>query len=126
LASSKTAQLHAQIRRELTTRREQLAAELRQSTAEFISDEPNYTDSIDQAAAESDKTITLQIKNRGRDLLVQIDEALRRIDSGSFGCCELCEEEISEGRIKAFPLTTLCIDCKAELESEGLRYQSRV
>lgn len=112
-------------RKQLLARRETMAADLRQATAAFIGDEASYTDSVDQAAADTDKTLALQMKNRDRDILWQIDEALRRIDSGVFGECERCSEAISEARIKAFPLTTLCIDCKAELESEEHRFPGR-
>lgn len=112
-------------RKELFTRREAIAAELRLATSQLINDEVTYTDSVDQAAAETDKSFTLQLKNRDRDLLWQIDGAIRRINEGSFGDCERCDESISEGRIEAFPFTTLCIDCKAELESEEHRFPGR-
>lgn len=105
----------------LLSRREALAQDLRQATQNFIDDEPSFADSVDQASADTDRTVTTSLKNRERDVLRQIDEALRRIESGEFGTCEQCEEEISEARIKAFPFTTLCIDCKAELESEQRR-----
>ncbi len=105
--------------------RETLVGNLRRSTAELIDDDSSYTDSIDQASADVDKSFLLQMKNRDRDLLLQVDEALRRIESGEYGECEQCGESISEARMKAFPLTTLCIDCKAELESpRGARHGS--
>lgn len=113
-------------RRDLFARREALAADLRQATAGFINDDTTYGDSLDQAAADVDKAFLHQMKNRDRDILWQIDEALKRIDDGVFGTCERCDESISEARIKAFPFTTLCIDCKAELESEERRAPSRV
>ena len=109
----------------LMNRREALAADLREATAGFINDEVSYTDSIDQAAADTDRSFTLQLKNRDRNVLWQIDEAIRRIDAGAFGACERCSEPIAEARIKAFPFTTLCIDCKAELESEDHRFPGR-
>lgn len=108
----------------LLSRREALARDLRQATQDFIEDEPFYADSVDQASADVDRTLSMNLKNRERGVLKQIDEALRRIESGDFGKCEQCEEEISEARIKAFPFTTLCIDCKAELESEQRRISS--
>ncbi len=108
------------------SRREALAEDLRQATAELINDESVYTDSVDQAAAETDKNMTLQMKNRERNVLWQIDEAIKRLDEGTFGECERCGEMISEGRIEAFPSTTLCIDCKAELESEEHRFPGRL
>ena len=42
----------------------------------------------------------------------KIEESLKRIDVGKYGFCEECEEEISEGRLEARPVTTLSIDCK--------------
>lgn len=112
-------------RKQLVERREALAEDLRLATAQLINDESVYTDSVDQAAAETDKSFTLQMKNRERNVLWQIDEAIKRLDDGSFGECERCGEGISEGRIDAFPFTTLCIDCKAELESEEHRFPGR-
>jgi DnaK suppressor protein len=105
----------------LLSRREALAKDLREATQGFIEDEAAFADSVDQASADVDRTFAMNLKNRERDVLRQIDEALRRIESGAFGQCEQCDEEISEARIKAFPFTTLCIDCKAELESEQRR-----
>jgi DnaK suppressor protein len=112
-------------KRDLLTRRQSLAQELTQATADFINDEPNFADAVDQAAADTDKTITLHIKNRDRNILWEIDEALRRIEAGTFGECERCGESITEARMKARPSTTLCIDCKAELESEQNRFPGR-
>ncbi|MFZ9594467.1 MAG: TraR/DksA family transcriptional regulator [Bdellovibrionia bacterium] len=113
------------VRKQLLSRREAIAAELRLVTSQLINDESVYTDAVDQAAAETDKNFTLQLRNRERKVLWQIDEAIKRLDSGTFGQCERCEESISEGRIEAFPFTTLCIDCKAELESEEHRFPGR-
>src|ERR1700746_3369202 len=96
-------------RKQLVARRDTISHGLRIATAEFINDEASYTDSIDQASADIDKSFAMQMKNRERDTLVQIEEALRRIEAGAFGECERCEEPISEARIKAFPFTTLCI-----------------
>jgi DnaK suppressor protein len=54
-------------------------------------------------------------------LINKITEALERIDSGTFGICEVCEEEIGEARLRARPVTTLCIDCKMEQERQEKR-----
>src|SRR4051812_46381039 len=105
-------------RKELTRRRDTLASEVRAATERMINDDVAYADAVDQASADSDRAISVQIKNREREVLMQIDQALRRLEEGIFGECERCGDEISEARIKAFPFTTLCIDCKAELESE--------
>lgn len=112
-------------RKQLTARRDKISAGLSRATQELLNEETLFTDTIDQASAEVDRAMTMQMKDRERANLILVNEALRRIEDGSFGTCERCEEKISEARIKAFPLTTLCIDCKAELESEGHRYPSR-
>jgi DnaK suppressor protein len=113
-------------KKELTLRRDTLAREVRQATQDMVNDDETYADSVDQASADADRAVSVHIKNREREILVQIDQALRRMEEGIFGECERCSEDISEARIKAFPFTTLCIDCKAELESEENRYPGRL
>ena len=113
-------------KKELNKRRNTLAQEIRVATEEMINDDETYADSVDQASVDADRAVSVHIKNREREVLVQIDQALRRMEEGIFGECERCGEDISEARIKAFPFTTLCIDCKAELESEENRYPGRL
>jgi DnaK suppressor protein len=60
----------------------------------------------------------VRIRDRERKLISKIKEALERIEGGTFGICEVCGEEISEERLKARPVTTLCIDCKTEEEEK--------
>jgi DnaK suppressor protein len=113
-------------KKELNRRRDTLAQEVRQATEDMINDDETYADAVDQASADTDRAVAVHIKNRERDILVQIDQALQRMEKGIFGECERCGEDISEARIKAFPFTTLCIDCKAEIESEENRYPGRL
>ncbi|OFY98470.1 MAG: hypothetical protein A2070_01375 [Bdellovibrionales bacterium GWC1_52_8] len=112
-------------RKQLLARRDALRKELSIKTAQLLDDEDTFADAVDQASAETDKAISVSMKNRDEGLLTQLDEALRRIDAGAFGSCRECGESISEGRLQAFPMTTLCIDCKAELESEKQRFPGR-
>lgn len=112
-------------RLELVTKRDSLATELLKATTEFIEDDSAYADSVDQAAAEVDKSLQLQMKNRERGILQQIDEALRRIEAGTFGVCSRCSEAISEARLRASLLTNLCIECKGEIENEDNRFANR-
>jgi DnaK suppressor protein len=113
------------IRAQLIRRKDSLSAEVTQATQGFIEDDHSYSDSIDQAAADTDKTVAVQVSNREREGIREIEEALRRLDAGSFGICNDCGDEISEARMKAYPETTLCIVCKAEQESEKNRYGGR-
>jgi DnaK suppressor protein len=91
----------------------------------MLDEEINFTDAVDQASQDTDRGIAVQIQNRERMILAQIDEALRRIEAGVFGSCESCGEDISEARLRAQPSTTLCIDCKAEIESQRQKYPGR-
>ncbi len=113
-------------KKQLLLRRETLTEALSQSTQNMINEEPFFADSVDQAAADADRTIQMRMKDRDLAMVHQIDAALRRIDAGTYGMCERCDDKIQPARMKAFPLTTLCIDCKAELESEGNRYSAKL
>jgi DnaK suppressor protein len=77
----------------------------------------NYPDPTDRASIESDRNFILRLRERERSLLVKIDEALERIDSGDFGICESCGSDIGVKRLEARPVTTLCIDCKTRAEA---------
>lgn len=77
----------------------------------------NFPDPTDRASLETDRNFLLRIRDRERKLIEKIKEALERIDLGSFGICEVCSKEISEERLMARPVTTLCIDCKKKQEA---------
>lgn len=78
----------------------------------------NYADPADRATAESDRSFTLRLRDRERRLIKKIQEALQRIEDGAYGLCEDCGEDIGVPRLKARPVTTLCIKCKARQEEE--------
>lgn len=77
-----------------------------------------FPDVSDQASAEVDQNFTMRIKEREQKLLKKIDEALDRLKKNTYGICERCEEEIPYQRLKARPVTTLCIACKTLQEQE--------
>ena len=81
-------------------------------------DKENFPDPTDRAALEFNRNFMLRIRDRERKLITKIDEALARIEHGTYGLCEECEEEIGVERLKARPVTTLCIDCKAAQEAQ--------
>jgi len=78
----------------------------------------NFSDLGDQATAETDQNFFIRLREREQKLLKKIDEAVERINSGTFGICDSCGGEISFKRLKARPVTTLCIDCKTKQEAE--------
>ena len=75
-----------------------------------------FADPADRATAESDRSFTLRIRDRELRLIRKIQAALQRIDEGVYGICDECGEEISLSRLKARPVTRLCINCKAKQE----------
>jgi DnaK suppressor protein len=77
---------------------------------------PEDKDEVDQANADIEQSMRMQLKNRENFTLKKITEALRRIEEGNYGECESCEEPIELRRLQARPTTTLCIACKEEEE----------
>jgi len=77
-----------------------------------------FPDVSDQASAEVDQNFSMRIRERERKLLKKIDEALERMNAATYGICERCSEDIPYKRLKARPVTTLCIECKTLQEQE--------
>ncbi|WDP90119.1 MAG: TraR/DksA C4-type zinc finger protein [Desulfobacter sp.] len=71
---------------------------------------------VDRAATHRDQDMKLRIKSRESRLIKKIRLALDRIENGTYGICEACEEPISLRRLEARPVTTKCIDCKEREE----------
>ena len=76
----------------------------------------NQPDDIDRASLETDKSIDLRTKDRARKLIVKIDQALERIEDGSYGYCEETGEEIGVERLIARPIATLCVEAQERHE----------
>jgi DnaK suppressor protein len=74
-------------------------------------------DPNDRGTVESERNWALRLGDRDRRLATKIEAALARLDKGTFGVCEECGRPIGAARLRARPVTTLCIDCKTESES---------
>lgn len=116
-ASSRAKGKYAGIRRDLERQRAAILAEVGEVLTTRKSQE-TFADVSDQASAEADQNFSMRIKEREQKLLKKIDEALDRMDKQTYGICERCEEEIPYERLKARPVTTLCIACKTLQEQE--------
>jgi DnaK suppressor protein len=113
----KPAGKYADIRRDLQRQR----ADLLEEAGITLTNRPElaaFPDLSDQATAEVDQNFTLRLKEREQKLLKKIDEALDRMDTRTYGICERCGQEIPYKRLKARPVTTLCIECKTLQEQE--------
>jgi DnaK suppressor protein len=65
---------------------------------------------------ESDRNFELRLRGREQKLLEKINEALDRLDEGTYGICEECGCNINAKRLEARPVASFCIDCKTEME----------
>ncbi len=101
----------------LQGRLSELFEEAEKTVAGMTDTEETFPDPTDRATLESDRNFMLRIRDRERKLISKIREALQRIEDGEFGVCESCGDDIGIERLKARPVTTLCIDCKRKQEA---------
>jgi DnaK suppressor protein len=110
-----------EIREELLAERAQLVHQVEELDAE--ADVNNWReggfddDPADAGSASFERETAQSLSNHARSLLTQIDDAVRRIDSGAYGTCESCGKPIESARLEALPHATLCMDCKRRLET---------
>jgi len=85
--------------------------------------DPEGGDVCDIASSDRERELTLRLSERGREKLKQLEEALERVEDGSFGTCEQCEAKIPKGRLKVLPFSTTCVDCKSKQEKHRKLYE---
>jgi len=81
-------------------------------------DTNDLPDEMDLASSEYLQSFEFRLRGREKSLLSKLDLALKKITDGTFGICEICEEQIGKKRLEARPETTLCIKCKEDQERE--------
>src|SRR3954447_6055378 len=107
-------------REALVARKEQILKQLNEELKEGKESALDEgMDTYDLASEERDREINLILSDRDRDKLQAIEDALERINDGSYGICEMCEEEIAPERLEALPFTRLCVTCQGETEKEA-------
>jgi DnaK suppressor protein len=84
----------------------------------MVLDANDLPDEMDLASSEYIQSFEFRLRGREKSLLSKLDHALKKIDDGSFGICEICEEPIGKKRLEARPETSLCIKCKEDQERE--------
>jgi RNA polymerase-binding protein DksA len=73
-------------------------------------------DQADAGSKTFEREQELSIANNRRDLLMQMERAMERLDKGTYGRCESCQQPIPKPRLQAFPSATLCVTCKQREE----------
>ncbi|GAB6162323.1 RNA polymerase-binding protein DksA [Desulfothermus naphthae] len=105
-------------RNQLEKMLEEIEQKGKQTIEEMVDSSSSYPDPADRASVESEQFFALRLRDRERKLKKKILEAIERIENGTYGICEACGGEISIARLKARPVTTLCIECKNKQEEE--------
>ena len=118
-----------QLRQLLITERVKLAEEIKTiareastSPRDASGDLSAYTVHMaDMAADTYDRELSMNIASSEQELLYQIDDALKRLDDGSYGVCQQCNQPIAMSRLKAVPYASMCIGCQRSKEQKNKR-----
>jgi DnaK suppressor protein len=96
--------------------KEDILRESRETLSHLQTDTENHPDIADRASSETDRALELRTRDRQRKLISKIDEALRRIEDGSYGYCEETGEPIGVARLEARPIATLSLEAQERHE----------
>ncbi len=105
----------------LKTQREELVKSLKE-TNEHLKNQEREADENDRASLEEERWLELRIRERESKLIAKIDEALQRIEDGTYGYCEETGEEIGLKRLLVRPTATLSIEAKQRRENVEKAY----
>ena len=103
-------------RRKLTIWKDAILREAQDTLSQLQVDSLREADLNDRASSETDWSIELRTRDRQRKLIAKIDAALRRLDDGEYGFCEVTGEPISLGRLEARPIATMTIEAQERHE----------
>ena len=103
-------------RRKLIAWKNDLLTETRETIAGLQDSTRNIPDIADRASEETDRALELRTRDRQRKLVSKIDAALRRIDEGEYGYCDVTGEPISLKRLDARPIATMSLEAQERHE----------
>ena len=103
-------------RQKLLNWKEDILRESRETLSHLQTDTENHPDIADRASSETDRALELRTRDRQRKLISKIDEAMRRIEDGSYGYCEEPGEPIGVARLEARPIATLSLEAQERHE----------
>ncbi len=96
--------------------KEDILRESRETLSHLQTETENHPDLADRASSETDRALELRTRDRQRKLISKIDDALRRIEDGSYGYCEETGEPITLARLDARPIATLSLEAQERHE----------
>jgi DnaK suppressor protein len=103
-------------RQKLLDWKDDILKESRETLTHLQSETENHPDLVDRASSETDKALELRTRDRQRKLISKIDEAMRRIEDGSYGYCEETGEPIGLARLEARPTATMSLEAQERHE----------
>ena len=106
----------AYFRKKLLDWKDEILRESRETVAHLQKETENHPDVADRASSETDRSLELRTRDRQRKLISKIDDALRRIEDGSYGYCEETGEPITLARLEARPIPTLSLEAQERHE----------
>ena len=103
--------------------REDILKEAKETLQHLQEENQNHPDLADRASSETDRAIELRARDRQRKLIAKIDEALTRLDDGTYGYCEETGEPIALRRLEARPIATLSVEAQERHERRERVYR---
>ena len=103
--------------------KEDILKEAKETLLHLQEENQNHPDIADRASSETDRAIELRARDRQRKLISKIDEALGRIEDGTYGYCEETGEPISLRRLEARPIATLSVEAQERHERRERVYR---
>ncbi len=103
-------------RQKLLSWRDELLQESTETIQNLQEGSNSEPDLADRASRETDRSLELRTRDRERKLIAKIDDALKRIDEGTYGYCEETSEPISIRRLEARPIATLSLEAQERHE----------
>ena len=103
-------------RRKLNHWKSEILREAQDTLVALQTENENHPDLADRASSETDRAIELRARDRQRKLIAKIDAALRRIEEGEYGFCEVSGEPISLARLEARPIATMTVEAQERHE----------
>jgi DnaK suppressor protein len=110
-------------RAKLLAWREDILKEAKETLLHLQEENQNHPDIADRASSETDRAIELRARDRQRKLIAKIDEALGRLEDGTYGYCEETGEPISLRRLEARPIATLSVEAQERHERRERVYR---
>jgi DnaK suppressor protein len=110
---------HDVLRRMLEERRTEIHQKLRAIREEIPSYQDEVRDSEEQSVTDFAQEMDFALMEMKAQTLIRIDEALQRVDQGTYGTCDECGQDIAAARLSAVPFALLCIDCQAREEAQA-------